>query len=88
MQQLALALVSAGVSLREAARRLKPARRTLSRWLARFRACFARHAFALRAQLPALGRTADFADFWRACLARLPLSEAMVQVLRTGVAVP
>jgi hypothetical protein len=88
VQQAALQLRLAAVSLLAASAQLPPSRKTLRRWWQRLKAGFAEHACCLRARLPTLGRTTGFAPFWQACLAQLPLSRAMAWLQQDAGAMP
>jgi hypothetical protein len=77
VQQAALQLLLAAVSLLAASAQLTPSRRTLGRWWRCIQAGFADHAMSLRARLPRLGRMAAFRPFWQAWLAQGSLARAM-----------
>jgi len=63
-------------------------RQTIQRWWQRFLDCSPLYCFQLRANLPWLGRHADFADFWRRCFDSTPLSTVMRLLNEEGVPVP
>ena len=67
----------AGASLRHAARCAGIARHTARRWRDWLHAGTSMFAFVLRNRFPELGRGGDGAGFWAACLAAMPLAEAM-----------
>jgi len=76
-QQRVLLNLLAGASLRHAARCAGIARHTARRWRDWTHACGTTLAFVLRSRFPELGRGGDGPGFWRACLAAMPLAEAM-----------
>jgi transposase-like protein len=88
LQQMVLERLLAGASLREAARASAPSRHTVGRWWRRLGACFAEHGFHLRSRFAELGRAVGLPEFWRACLDRMGLAEAMVWLDHDGVSVP
>ena len=81
-QQRVLLDLLAGASLRGAALCAGVARRTAGRWRDWLHAGTARFAFVLRGRFPELGRSGDGPGFWTACLAAMPLAEAMAWVDR------
>ncbi len=66
----------------------QPCRATLRRWWKWLAVRSEDFAFHLRSRFPELGRTPDWQAFWRACLDRMPWSEAMAWLDRNGVIVP
>jgi hypothetical protein len=76
------------MSIGEVSRRWWPSRHTLSRWVRRWVEQFAEHALHLRTRFPELGRQDGLRSFWLACLAQMPLSEAMTILDRADVIVP
>lgn len=60
-----------------------PSQATIQRWHRQFRADYDLHRLHLCSQLPELGYTADFTDFWQACLQKIPLASAMSIVYRS-----
>ena len=78
VQQLVLALVLAGMSLRACAQQVGVDRHTVRRWRDWLLAPQAvRFVFHLRSQWSELGRTDEGPPFWRDVFARLGLPEAM-----------
>ena len=88
IQQQVLLLLLNGLSLNQVAQRVVPSRHTIRRWWQRLRQRFALDASLLRSDFPDLGRATGFGPFWRACLAQMRLSEAMVVVHRFGAIIP
>ncbi len=88
VQQVVLEWLLAGGTLRQAARRYSPSRRTIGRWWQWLKARFEEQSFHLRSRFPELGRTVNWQGFWSSCLQRMRLCEAMVWLDREGVAVP
>lgn len=76
-QQRVLLSLLAGASQRHAARCAGIARHTARRWWNWVHARGATCAFILRSRFPELGRGGDGRGFWQACLAAMPLAEAM-----------
>lgn len=77
VQQVALLLWLMGKSLYAVAKEVVPSRGTIKRWVERFQEHFNLHKDALCNHFMELGRTNNFADFWQACLKKIPLSSAM-----------
>jgi len=88
LQQQALEQSVRGHSICQIAQALIPARTTISRWIRRFKERFALHADHLRQRLSTLQRTSGFHPFWRQCLCRCSLAEAMASVHQAGIAIP
>jgi transposase-like protein len=88
VQQVALILLLAGKSLRSTARSMMPSRRTLSRWINRFREQLLFHKAALCTHIIEVGPTISLADFWQACLSHCSLAKAMQLCHVAGVSVP
>lgn len=88
VQQQVVFLRLSGLSLNKVAQRLAPSRHTMRRWWQRLKQRFTLDASLLRSHCPALGRSTTFAEFWRACLAQMRLSEAMLVLHRSGAAIP
>lgn len=76
-QQRVLLDLLAGASLRATARCVGLGRHTARRWRDWLHASTSTFAFVLRSRFPELGRGGDGPGFWRACLAAMPLAEAM-----------
>lgn len=76
-QQRVLLGMLAGASLRRVAHCAGIARHTARRWRNWMHACGATLSFVLRSRFPELGRGGDGPGFWQACLAAMPLAEAM-----------
>jgi transposase-like protein len=87
-QQAVLERLLAGAPIRQVARRVHPARRTIGRWWRQLEAKFNGHALHLRNRFPALGRAVDWQAFWVLCLERMSLGEAMGWLDHAGVSVP
>lgn len=77
IQQAIFLLILNGKSLYAAAEEMMPSRRTAKRWLDRFTEKFLSHKNALCGYIPDLGRTENFSDFWRTCLEKISLAQAM-----------
>ena len=88
VQQVALLLLLAGKSIRAIAKEITPSRRTISRWLGRFKDRLPAHKDALCSLVIDLGRTTSFSDFWQACLGHFTLAKAMRLCAVEGVPVP
>lgn len=87
-QQLVLQHWLAGMSLNAIAKRVRPDRKTIKRWLDQLEARFALDASALRNRFAELGRSDGFKALWRACLAKIPLSTAMYHIHNSGMDIP
>ena len=88
MQQAVLLLLLTGASLNAVSLVSQPCRQTVGRWWKWLSVRGEDFAFHLRSRFPELGRAPDRTAFWRACLERIPLSEAMTWIERGGVIVP
>lgn len=88
VQQAVLLWLLTGGSLHQAAGQNGVDRHTVRRWWVGLQECSETFGFRLRSRFPELGRAVDFAGFWRACLAVMPLSRAMAWLDLEGVAVP
>ncbi|MFC4523628.1 DUF6431 domain-containing protein [Cupriavidus pinatubonensis] len=88
LQQLVFALIFVGMSLRCTAAVAGVDRRTVRRWWGWLLRRSGDFAFALRSRFPELGRTADTTAFWQACLAFMPLCQAMSWLDLDGLDVP
>ena len=88
VQQGVLLWLLAGGSVHQAADRGGVDRHTVRRWWGWLKERSEMFGFWLRSRFPDLGRSADFAGFWQACLASMPLSQAMAWLDLEGVAVP
>lgn len=88
VQQLALMLVARGTSLYAAAKEIMPSRRTIGRWIARFKDQFHFHKDVLCGHYNDLGRNIDMSDFWQACMNIITLAQAMRLCHVAGVLVP
>tara|TARA_B110000908_G_C10145255_1_gene398727 strand:- start:326 stop:907 length:582 start_codon:yes stop_codon:yes gene_type:complete len=88
LQQIALALMISGCSLRQACAQMLPSRKTLWRWRKHLQDRFLAHADGLRSRFSALGRHAGLLEFWQACLAQMSLGEAMRWLHQEGLSMP
>lgn len=88
VQQIALALLLTGKSLRATAQEIMPSRHTIGRWLNRFKAQWRLHKDVLCNHFADLGRTIDFDDFWQACFGQITLAQAMRLCHVAGALVP
>lgn len=88
VQQAVLLLLLGGSSLRATASAVIPSRRTVGRWLIRFRESYRLHRDALCTHLADLGRTAGFEDFWPACFQDFSLAKSMRLCHAAGVSIP
>ncbi len=87
-QQVVLAVLLGGSSVRQAARMSRPSRRTIHRWWRWLEDRFSRYSFHLRSHFPELGRCASQTAFWLACFRRMSLADAMAWLDRDGVLIP
>ncbi|BCZ85121.1 hypothetical protein PTKU64_87960 [Paraburkholderia terrae] len=83
-----LLLLIAGASLRRTATIFALGYHTVRRWRRWLETKHENLSFHLRSRFASIGRTADFAAFWLACLQLMPLCEAMAWLDHDGVAVP
>jgi transposase-like protein len=88
VQELLIRLVLLGYSFNSVCHQWPPSRATLRRWWRRLQERFPRHRDALCARWPWAATAQGFRSFWRHCLSRQPLSEAMLMLLRVGVRMP
>lgn len=88
IQQIAFALFLSGKSLRAMAKQIMPSRRTIHRWVARFKERFLLQKDVLCSHFSDLGRKSCFADFWQACFATASLGSIMRLCHVAGVPVP
>jgi transposase-like protein len=88
IQQAALVLLLAGKSLRAIAQEISPSRRTIGRWMNRFKEQFRLHKDVLCHHVTDLGRTTGFTDFWQACLGQISLAQAMRLCHVAGATIP
>lgn len=88
IQEMALALLLGGKSLRATARELAPSRRTLARWYNRFQEQYRLYKDALCNYFVDFARTVGFIDFWQTCLNTITLAKAMRLCHVAGVTVP
>jgi hypothetical protein len=65
-----------------------PSRWTIKRWMNELTSRFVEFAACLKSGFSWLGYCSDFNDFWRACFARMTLSQSMVFLNNHGVIVP
>lgn len=77
VQQVTLVLLLAGQSLRAIAKAVAPSRRTIGRWINRFKEQWHLHKDVLCNHFADLGRTINFNDFWMTCLGQISLAHAM-----------
>jgi len=87
-QQAVLQRLSAGESVRQVARQIRPSRRTIGRWRHWVEGAFDWHSLHLRSRFASLGRAQGWRAFWSRCLQSMSLSEAMGWLDRMGVVVP
>ena len=76
VQQAALVLAITGNSLATIAKQLVPSRRTIGRWMKRFRTQWQFHRDVLYQLLADLNLN-SFSDFWLSCLQKISLAQAM-----------
>lgn len=88
IQQIALSLLLTGKSLRAVAEEVTPSRRTLGRWMNRFKEQSLIYKDALCHHITDLGRTSGLKDFWQSCLDHFSLAQAMRLCHAAGVPVP
>lgn len=87
IQQTALALILAGKSILAVADAILPSRRTIGRWMNRFKALYRLHKDVLCNALADLGRYSGFEPFWQACLSHFSLAKSMRLCHVAGVSV-
>lgn len=80
VQQAVLLLYLGKQSIRQLAKQTAPSRRTIHRWLSRFKERFIVHASHLKSLDSKLGYRNSFSEFWQGVLAKMPLSTAMRQL--------
>ncbi len=88
IQQVVTGFVASGGSIRAAAREFCMHRSTVQRWLQRFKEQFLLHADAIKTISPDLGQFSEFTTFWRHCLQRMRLSQAMITIQNMGITIP
>lgn len=88
IQQAILVYVLAGNSYRNTAKKYLPSRRTISRWINRFREQFGVYADTLKSFCVELGRMDTFEGFWKEAFHRWSLSRIMLILNNSGVIVP
>lgn len=88
IQQAAIVLWLAGVSVEKAAELVVPSADTIWRWWSRLHACFSEHGFHLCRHFAKWGVYQSAKALWRAVLAELSLSQAMCLLHQSGVIVP
>jgi transposase-like protein len=88
IQQAVFLLVLSGKSYRNIAKEVIPCRKTISRWVSRFKEQFKHHADCIKSFCADMGRFAKFEIFWEACLKRWQLSTIMLTLNNSGVIVP
>jgi transposase-like protein len=88
VQQIALIPVLTGTSFEAAAKEIAPSRHTISRWAERLAEQFHLHKDVLCGHFIDLGRNIGLADFWQACMIKIPLAQAMRLCHVAGVPVP
>lgn len=88
IQQIALALQLAGKSVRTIAQKIIPSRRTVSRWINRFKEQWLLHKDIFCNYFIDLGRTSSFADFWEVYFSQFSLAQAMRFCHTSGVPIP
>jgi transposase-like protein len=88
IQQSVLILWLAGTSIHAIAKSILPSRQTISRWMARLKNQLHFHRDALCTRFTELGRTNNPVDFWRACLDKISLGQAMYLCHVSGVNIP
>lgn len=77
VQQAALTLLLAGKSAYAAAKEIVPSRHTISRWKDRLIEQFLFHKDVMCVHFFEFGRATDCFDFWKTCLNKILLSQAM-----------
>jgi DNA-directed RNA polymerase subunit N (RpoN/RPB10) len=88
IQQAAMVLWLAGLSIAKTAEQVLPSVDAIWRWRSRLRACFSEHGFHLRRQFAKWGVHQRPKSLWHAILAELSLSQAMYLLHQLGVVVP
>lgn len=87
-QQLVLLKWLNGMSLNAIAKQARPSRKTIKRWLERFKSQFLLHATTLRSCFAELGRTDGFSEFWQTSLTQMALASAMFHIHDSGTCIP
>ena len=88
IQQAAMVLLLAGISIEKVAEQVLPSAHTIWRWWVRLRACFPEHGFHLRRHFARWGVHQSVTSLWRAVLTELSLAQAMLLLHESGVFVP
>lgn len=88
VQQVVLAALLLGSSIRKVAISYRLSRHTVRRWRRWLEDRFVPHSFHLRNRFPELGRHSSVRAFWLACFGEMPLAEAMAWLDRDGVVIP
>jgi len=88
IQQAVLLALLKGHSLNDVSQQHLPCRQTCRRWWRQLQSRFALHTDCLRSRFAVLGRAQSFGDFWRACLEKMPLSQAMCLMHQSGLSIP
>lgn len=88
VQEAVFALICAGNSIKKIAKNLLLSRHTINRWWARLKNQYHLHKDALCNHLPGLGLTSNVVDFWKACLGKISLGQAMYLCHASGVNIP
>jgi Domain of unknown function (DUF6431) len=88
IQQAVFLGILMGKSLYAVAQSALPSRRTMSRWIQRFRQQFQRHQEVLRPHVLNPNLLQDFPDFWSAVLQLFSLGQAMRLCHAAGVEIP
>lgn len=88
IQQAAMVLWLAGISIEKVAEQVLPSADTIWRWWSRLRARFPEHGFHLRRHFARWGVHQSITSLWRAVLAELSLAQAMFLLHESGVFVP
>lgn len=96
VQQVAFKLLMMGHSLLDVCNRMStllpntrtPDPSTLYRWRRQCRCQFPEQHFHLCSRFPEFGRCPGYPAFWRACLDKMSLSQAMLSLHQAGLAIP
>ncbi len=88
IQQAVLQLLLAGHPLPSTKPARHPGIATIRHWWNWFQESFLCHADALRSRFPEFGRLVGFYEFWKTCLTKMSLSEAMYWLHKSGLSIP
>jgi transposase-like protein len=88
LQAEALKLCIAGWSYKAIAKKLRPSRTTIARWMRRLEERFKHHSDYLRQKISSLCMFSEWKSFWKNCLEEIPLSQAMRHLHNARIIIP